>query len=59
MRRAAQLRLERGGDGGIMEGDVDNALDEMLFRGGSLNRKLLGCASLGFAAAGEVVPGQE
>src|SRR5262249_3923972 len=48
MRRAAQFRLERGGGGGITVADVDNALDEMLFRGGSLNRKLLGCESLGF-----------
>ena len=49
MRRAAQFRLERGGEGGITAADLDSALDEILFRGGSLNRKLLGGASLGFA----------
>ena len=42
MRRAAQFRLERGGDDGVRGEDVDNALQELLFRGGSLNRKLLG-----------------
>jgi hypothetical protein len=51
MRRAAQFRLERDGAGGIGGPDVDQALEEMLFRGGSLNRKLLGCASLGFGPA--------
>jgi hypothetical protein len=57
MRRAAQFRLERGGggdgangghgDGDSLAGeielvDVDAALDEMLFTGGSLNLTLLG-----------------
>jgi cell division protease FtsH len=60
MRRAAQFRLERGATGGLAVEDVDNALEEMLFRGGSLNRKLLGCASVGFGAGGErTSPGQE
>jgi len=43
MRRAAQFQIERNGDGSEIElGDIDNALEEMLFTGGSLNRKLLG-----------------
>ncbi|MEM8884636.1 MAG: AAA family ATPase [Planctomycetota bacterium] len=43
MRRAAQFQIERGGEDGVLaEEDVDNALEEMLFAGGSLNRKLLG-----------------
>jgi AAA+ superfamily predicted ATPase len=50
MRRAAQFQLERGADDGITVGDVDNALDEMLARGGSLNRKLLGCGAIGFGS---------
>jgi hypothetical protein len=63
MRRAAQFRLDascsRTGAGaedgeasdGLTAADLDNALDEILFRGGSLNRNLLGSASLGFAAS--------
>jgi cell division protease FtsH len=42
MRRSVQFQLERDGDGGIEAGDVENALDEMLFAGGSLNVRLLG-----------------
>lgn len=42
MRRSAQFRLERNGDGGIELADVEQALEEMLFSGGSLNLKLLG-----------------
>ncbi|MCI0459335.1 MAG: tetratricopeptide repeat protein [Gemmataceae bacterium] len=42
MRRAAQFRLERDGSGSLALEDVDNALEELLFKGGSLNRKLLG-----------------
>lgn len=42
MRRATQFYLEREGDGALEVGDVENALEEMLFRGGSLNRVLLG-----------------
>jgi hypothetical protein len=51
--------LERGGDGGITVEDVDGAVEEMLFSGGSLNRKLLGCASPGFGAAAEGGPVQD
>ena len=42
MRRAAQFQLERDGSSAMRIADVDNALEEMLFKGGSLNRKLLG-----------------
>ena len=41
MRRSVQFHLERNGDGCIQLADVENALDEMLFSGGSLNLKLL------------------
>lgn len=42
MRRSVQFHLERNGTGQIELADVENALDEMLFSGGSLNLKLLG-----------------
>ena len=42
MRRSVQFQLERDGDGCLLLADVENALDEMLIRGGSLNLKLLG-----------------
>lgn len=42
MRRAAQFQLERDGSGGLTVEDVSAALDELLFSGGTLNRKLLG-----------------
>lgn len=42
MRRAAQFQLERDGTGFLSEADIDAALDELLFTGGSLNRSLLG-----------------
>ena len=43
MRRAAQFRIERDEQAELVAlEDVENALEEMLFRGGSLNRKLLG-----------------
>lgn len=44
MRRSAQFCVERNGDGKIMHQDIDLALDEMLFKGGLLNRKLLGAS---------------
>jgi hypothetical protein len=47
MRRSAQFCVERNGDGKITHQDVDLALDEMLFTGGSLNRKLLGATEEG------------
>ena len=42
MRRSVQFHLERSGDGCVLLCDVESALDEMLFSGGSLNLKLLG-----------------
>jgi Holliday junction resolvasome RuvABC ATP-dependent DNA helicase subunit len=42
MRRSVQFHLERNGSGRIELPDVENALEEMLFSGGSLNLKLLG-----------------
>jgi hypothetical protein len=42
MRRSVQFQLERPLAKGLESGDVENALDEMLFSGGSLNVKLLG-----------------
>lgn len=42
MRRSVQFHLERNGSGRIELTDVENALEEMLFSGGSLNLKLLG-----------------
>jgi hypothetical protein len=42
MRRSVQFHLERGDSRQLAVADVDNALAEMLFRGGSLNLKLLG-----------------
>ncbi len=42
MRRAAQYRLQAGTDGPLDLAHVESALDEMLFSGGSLNKKLLG-----------------
>lgn len=42
MRRSVQFHLERAETGRIELQDVEAALEEMLFSGGSLNRKLLG-----------------
>jgi len=42
MRRTVQFHIERDGAGEVSHEDVDNALNEMLFSGGSLNLKLLG-----------------
>ena len=42
MRRSVQFHLERNGSGRIELPDVEQALEEMLFSGGSLNLKLLG-----------------
>lgn len=51
MRRSVQFQLERDDGGSIQSQDVENALNEMLFAGGSLNAKLLGgtsTAKIGF-----------
>lgn len=50
MRRTVQFQLERDGAGPIQPQDVDNALEEMLFTGGSLNVKLLGGDVAGLSA---------
>jgi len=42
MRRSAQFHLERADSPTITFQDITDALDELLFSGGSLNRKLLG-----------------
>jgi ATP-dependent 26S proteasome regulatory subunit len=42
MRRSVQFQLERDGTGPLTTQDIESALDEMLFSGGSLNIKLLG-----------------
>ena len=42
MRRSVQFHLERNGSGQVQQDDVEKALDEMFFGGGSLNLKLLG-----------------
>jgi len=44
MRRSLQFHIERGGQGKMELPDVEAALDELLFAGGSLNLKLLGTA---------------
>jgi len=46
MRRIVQFHIERDGAAEIDRADVDAALDEMLFSGGSLNLKLLGAGQL-------------
>jgi cell division protease FtsH len=46
MRRAAQFYLQTGGSGPLSANDVDSALEEMLFSGGSLNAKLLGASGV-------------
>jgi hypothetical protein len=46
MRRAAQFNLQDGKDGPLTSKDVDAALEEMLFAGGSLNAKLLGASGI-------------
>ncbi|MCM2372730.1 AAA family ATPase [Aporhodopirellula aestuarii] len=42
MRRSSQFSIERDADSPLTHADLDSALDEMLFKGGTLNRKLLG-----------------
>jgi tetratricopeptide (TPR) repeat protein len=42
MRRAAQFQLERDGAGALTDADIESALEELLFAGGSLNCSLLG-----------------
>jgi hypothetical protein len=42
MRRCAQFQLEMSGGDELTQGALDAALEEMLFAGGTLNRRLLG-----------------
>lgn len=44
LRRITQYSLERNDTGTVVATDVESALDEMLFRGGMLNLKLLGAS---------------
>jgi ATPase family protein associated with various cellular activities (AAA) len=46
MRRSAQFNLQDGKRGSLTANDVDSALEEMLFAGGSLNAKLLGASGV-------------
>jgi cell division protease FtsH len=46
MRRSIQFHLERCDSGLLDLHDVENALEEMLFNGGSLNLKLLGAENI-------------
>lgn len=56
MRRSAQFQFESGGDGMLRQADVNGALEEMLFSGGTLNLKLLGGSSTDLADAAEPRP---
>ena len=44
MRRIAQSAIARDGGASVISGDIDEALNDMLFAGGRLNVKLLGGA---------------
>lgn len=46
MRRAAQFCLQSGGGSVLQQRNVDAALEEMLFSGGSLNARLLGASGM-------------
>lgn len=46
MRRSLQFHLERDSSGHLDLPDVESALEEMLFSGGSLNLKLLGAENI-------------
>jgi ATP-dependent 26S proteasome regulatory subunit len=46
MRRAAQFYISNGNDGRLRSEELNAALEEMLFTGGSLNAKLLGAAGV-------------
>ena len=52
MRRIAQLSLARDGGNSVTSGDIDEALDDMLFTGGRLNVELLGGAQEMASASG-------
>jgi ATP-dependent 26S proteasome regulatory subunit len=50
MRRAAQFYIQNGSEGALQVPDVNAALEEMLFTGGTLNAKLLGAADVAFTS---------
>jgi cell division protease FtsH len=52
MRRSLQFCIERSGGGAITLEDAELAIEEMLFRGGSLNRALLGVSEDGIERDG-------
>jgi ATP-dependent 26S proteasome regulatory subunit len=58
MRRSVQLHLERSDQGPIEWQDIERALDEMLFSGGSLNLKLLGAENINGRGFGFSRPSQ-
>jgi hypothetical protein len=49
MRRAAQFYIQNGSNGRLQLAQVNAALEEMLFSGGSLNARLLGAAEVAHA----------
>jgi hypothetical protein len=53
MRRAAQFQFEIGENDELKQSAVDNAIEEMVFSGGSLNLKLLGGSSTDLSSAAE------
>jgi len=58
MRRAAQFQFEIGEKSELKQSAVDNAIEEMVFSGGTLNLKLLGGSStdLSSASDNEILP---
>jgi AAA+ superfamily predicted ATPase len=48
MRRAAQFYIQNGSEDALRVADVNAAMEEMLFTGGTLNAKLLGAADVAF-----------
>jgi len=57
MRRCAQFQIETTGGKDLTQAAVDAALEEMLFAGGALNRRLLGGENAESTRADEGAPG--
>jgi ATP-dependent 26S proteasome regulatory subunit len=57
MRRCAQFQIELSQANAVTQPAVDAALEEMLFTGGSLNRRLLGGESAEQMVPGRLAPG--
>lgn len=53
MRRAAQFQFEFGEHSELKQSAVDNAIEEMVFSGGTLNLKLLGGSSTDLSSASD------